>query len=167
MPRLTGTRARCNYRCRAESRLFPEANQEGERFPVLTRRSTRSRRVASMPEASDSSTRRTGEHPSSSSCWVPSSNLRLQIVYEPIVVCPLTSVLHPRWRGRLQIHCAGKDASCRGSDPHHQQAAAEEKARQSVWRGIGPTPMPYHGDVRGIANKPRGVPSACLRDMRE
>ena len=51
---------------------------------------------------------------------------------DTVVVCPLTSVLHPRWRGRLQIHCAGKDASCRGSDPHHQQAAAEEKARQSV-----------------------------------
>ena len=29
---------------------------------------------------------------------------------DTVVVCPLTSVLHPRWRGRLQIHCAGKDA---------------------------------------------------------
>lgn len=27
-----------------------------------------------------------------------------------VVVCPLTSRLHPRWRGRLQIRCAGKDA---------------------------------------------------------
>ncbi len=27
-----------------------------------------------------------------------------------VVICPLTSVLHPRWRGRLQTHCAGKDA---------------------------------------------------------
>jgi mRNA interferase MazF len=27
-----------------------------------------------------------------------------------VVVCPLTSRLHPRWRGRMQIRCAGKDA---------------------------------------------------------
>ena len=27
-----------------------------------------------------------------------------------VVVCPLTSSLHPRWRGRLQIRCAGKEA---------------------------------------------------------
>ena len=29
---------------------------------------------------------------------------------ETIVVCPLTSKLHPRWRTRLQIKCAHKDA---------------------------------------------------------
>ena len=29
---------------------------------------------------------------------------------DTVVVCPLTSVLHPRWRGRLQTHCAGKGA---------------------------------------------------------
>ena len=29
---------------------------------------------------------------------------------ETVVVCPLTSVLHPRWRGRLQVRCAGNDA---------------------------------------------------------
>ena len=29
---------------------------------------------------------------------------------ETVVVCPLTSRLHPRWRGRLQVHCAGQDA---------------------------------------------------------
>jgi len=27
-----------------------------------------------------------------------------------IVVCPLTSKLHPQWRSRLQITCAGKQA---------------------------------------------------------
>ena len=27
-----------------------------------------------------------------------------------VVICPLTSKLHPRWRGRLQIQCAGQDA---------------------------------------------------------
>ena len=26
------------------------------------------------------------------------------------VVCPLTTQLHPRWRGRLQARCAGQDA---------------------------------------------------------
>lgn len=29
---------------------------------------------------------------------------------ETVVVCPLTSRLHPRWRGRLQVRCAGQDA---------------------------------------------------------
>ena len=29
---------------------------------------------------------------------------------DSVVVCPLTTVLHPRWRGRLQVRCAGKDA---------------------------------------------------------
>jgi mRNA interferase MazF len=29
---------------------------------------------------------------------------------ETVVVCPLTSKLHPRWRSRLQITCAGKAA---------------------------------------------------------
>ena len=27
-----------------------------------------------------------------------------------VVVCPLTTQLHPRWRGRLPIRCAGKPA---------------------------------------------------------
>lgn len=27
-----------------------------------------------------------------------------------IVICPLTSKLHPRWRSRIQITCAGKRA---------------------------------------------------------
>jgi mRNA interferase MazF len=29
---------------------------------------------------------------------------------DTIVVCPLTSKLHPKWRSRLQITCAGKEA---------------------------------------------------------
>lgn len=29
---------------------------------------------------------------------------------EMVVVCPLTSQLHLRWRSRLQITCAGKDS---------------------------------------------------------
>ena len=29
---------------------------------------------------------------------------------ETVVVCPLTSELHPQWRARLQIKCAKKDA---------------------------------------------------------
>jgi mRNA interferase MazF len=29
---------------------------------------------------------------------------------ETIVVCPLTSKLHPTWRSRIQINCAGKAA---------------------------------------------------------
>ena len=29
---------------------------------------------------------------------------------ETVVVCPLTSKLHPGWRGRLQVRCAGRDS---------------------------------------------------------
>lgn len=29
---------------------------------------------------------------------------------DTIVICPLTSKLHPKWRTRLQIKCAGKNA---------------------------------------------------------
>ena len=29
---------------------------------------------------------------------------------DTVVVCPLTSTLHPQWRSRLQIPCAGKTA---------------------------------------------------------
>jgi len=29
---------------------------------------------------------------------------------ETVVICPLTSELHPRWRTRLQINCANKQA---------------------------------------------------------
>jgi mRNA interferase MazF len=29
---------------------------------------------------------------------------------ETVVVCPLTSTLHPKWRSRLQVSCAGKAA---------------------------------------------------------
>ncbi len=29
---------------------------------------------------------------------------------DTVVVCPLTTALHPRWRTRIQIRCAGKDA---------------------------------------------------------
>lgn len=29
---------------------------------------------------------------------------------ETVVVCPLTSKLHPQWRTRLQIRCADQDA---------------------------------------------------------
>ena len=29
---------------------------------------------------------------------------------DTVVVCPLTTVVHPRWRGRLQVRCAGQDA---------------------------------------------------------
>ena len=29
---------------------------------------------------------------------------------DTVVICPLTSVLHPLWRSRIQIQCAGKEA---------------------------------------------------------
>lgn len=34
----------------------------------------------------------------------------LNEVLETVVVCPLTTRLHPRWRSRLQVKCAGKPA---------------------------------------------------------
>ena len=29
---------------------------------------------------------------------------------DTVVVCPLTTTLHPSWRSRIQIRCSGKDA---------------------------------------------------------
>ena len=29
---------------------------------------------------------------------------------DTVVVCPLTSTLHPQWRSRLQVECAGRPA---------------------------------------------------------
>jgi mRNA interferase MazF len=29
---------------------------------------------------------------------------------DTIVICPLTTKLHPKWRSRIQINCAGKNA---------------------------------------------------------
>lgn len=34
----------------------------------------------------------------------------LNRLLDTVVVCPLTSSLHPRWRTRLQIKCAGRDS---------------------------------------------------------
>jgi mRNA interferase MazF len=34
----------------------------------------------------------------------------LNAALETVVVCPLTTKLHPRWRSRLQIRCQGKAA---------------------------------------------------------
>jgi len=31
-------------------------------------------------------------------------------ILETVVACPLTSTLHPAWRSRIQIQCAGKPA---------------------------------------------------------
>lgn len=40
---------------------------------------------------------------------VISQNEMNQLV-NTVVICPLTSVLHPQWRSRLQIRCAGEKA---------------------------------------------------------
>lgn len=29
---------------------------------------------------------------------------------ETVVICPLTTKLHPKWRNRIQIKCSGKDS---------------------------------------------------------
>ena len=29
---------------------------------------------------------------------------------DTVVICPLTTTLHPPWRSRIQVKCAGKDA---------------------------------------------------------
>ncbi len=40
---------------------------------------------------------------------IVSDDLRNQLL-QTVVVCPLTSQLHPQWRTRLQVRCAGKAA---------------------------------------------------------
>ncbi len=34
----------------------------------------------------------------------------LNEVLATVTVCPLTSQIHPEWRSRIQVHCAGKQA---------------------------------------------------------
>jgi len=38
---------------------------------------------------------------------IVSDDLRNQLL-QTVVVCPLTSQLHPAWRSRLQVRCAGQ-----------------------------------------------------------
>ncbi len=40
---------------------------------------------------------------------IVSDDLRNQLL-QTVVVCPLTSQLHPAWRSRLQVRCAGRPA---------------------------------------------------------
>jgi mRNA interferase MazF len=40
---------------------------------------------------------------------IVSDELRNQLL-QTVVVCPLTSQLHPQWRSRLPVRCAGKSA---------------------------------------------------------
>ena len=40
---------------------------------------------------------------------VVSDNLMNKFI-KTIVVCPLTTSLHPKWRGRIQMRCEGKKA---------------------------------------------------------
>lgn len=40
---------------------------------------------------------------------IVSDDLRNQLL-QTVVVCPLTSQLHPAWRSRLQVRCGGKPA---------------------------------------------------------
>ncbi len=40
---------------------------------------------------------------------IVSDDLRNQLL-QTVVVCPLTSQLHPHWRSRLQVRCAGRSA---------------------------------------------------------
>lgn len=42
-------------------------------------------------------------------CVIVSDDLRNRIL-STVVVCPLTTSLHPTWRTRLQVSCAGKPA---------------------------------------------------------
>ena len=38
------------------------------------------------------------------------SQIEMNQFLDTVVVCPLTTGLHPQWRSRLQIQCAGKRA---------------------------------------------------------
>ena len=40
---------------------------------------------------------------------IVSDDLRNQLLHN-VVACPLTSQLHPQWRSRLPVRCAGKPA---------------------------------------------------------
>ena len=51
---------------------------------------------------------------------------------ETIVVCPLTTVIHPTWRCRLQISCAGVDAELKANAEDVAVEADSETAAATV-----------------------------------
>jgi len=54
---------------------------------------------------------------------------------ETVVICPLTSRLHPKWRTRLQIDCAGKQAEVAVDQI---RAISKKRLRQKIDRLSGP-----------------------------
>ena len=48
---------------------------------------------------------------------------------DTVVVCPLTSTLHPKWRSRLQITCAGKEAEITVDQIH---TISKKRLRQKI-----------------------------------
>ena len=50
---------------------------------------------------------------------------------DTVVVCPLTSALHPQWRSRLQIRCAGREAEIAVDQI---RAISKERLRRDVDR---------------------------------
>ena len=76
----------------------------------------------------------------------------LNRVLDTVVVCPLTTKLHPGWRSRLPVRCAGKNGRDRGGpDPCDQHTApgaeggygwrgrrrkTETSDRRDVWRNL-------------------------------
>jgi mRNA interferase MazF len=48
---------------------------------------------------------------------------------ETIIVCPLTSRLHPTWRSRLEVNCSGKSAEIAVD---RIRAISQQRLRQKI-----------------------------------
>lgn len=71
-----------------------------------------------------------------------------------VVVCPITSRLHPRWPSRIQATVGGEACGGRGRpDPNRQPGASRQADGEGVRPGCGRGPSPHNGHVRGVVGQ--------------
>jgi len=70
-----------------------------------------------------------------------------------VTVCPLTSVLHPTWRTRMQVKCGGRPAEILVD-----QIRTVSKAR--VGRKLGSLSKPEALELRRLINQMYGEPNS-------
>lgn len=83
-------------------------------------------------------------------CVIVSDDLRNRIL-NTVVICPLTTSLHPAWRTRLRIECAGRPAEVCGD-----QIRVISKSR--LGRKIGSLTAKEALAVRLLMNEMYGEP---------
>ena len=65
---------------------------------------------------------------------------------DTVVVCPLTSKLHPQWRSRLQTKCANKNAEIGGQQKHQEGTHHQRHLTELIHGGDDPRDRSGKGD---------------------